>query len=349
MGSSCKVRMASSLLTTLSLTPEQDSAVACILAAVVADAATRPFHWLYDLEELKRVIGDEDPEFWPESKSPFYTLPTGSRSCYNHVMIAGLEAFLEAGGSPDLETYKKVLRERFGEGTDWQEALARRREEYSPKKRKTWREPVPGPWLHGAVIHFLEHGHGEEGNTEMDAFLLCVPHLVFNMEKEDVIKESLKIASLLTGEEKFVKCQATVLLHVLRNKTFSEDDIEILDNEVRELTQKVFDKHQEDHVETVSNFGNNCHLPGSYQGALHAFNGSKDKTEQDHFKSAIRKVIRAGGCNCSRANYAGALMGAQAGLKVLPELWVDKVLDLDSILSLALKASDMSVSKDLHL
>ena len=69
--------MTSSSLSTLSLTPEQDSAVASILAAVVADAATRPFHWLYDLEELKRVIGDEDPEFWPESKSPFYTLPTG--------------------------------------------------------------------------------------------------------------------------------------------------------------------------------------------------------------------------------------------------------------------------------
>ena len=33
----------------------------------------------------------KDPEFWPESMSPFYTLPTGARSCYNHVVMAGLQ------------------------------------------------------------------------------------------------------------------------------------------------------------------------------------------------------------------------------------------------------------------
>ena len=33
----------------------------------------------------------KDAEFWPESMSPFYTLPTGARSCYNHVVMAGLK------------------------------------------------------------------------------------------------------------------------------------------------------------------------------------------------------------------------------------------------------------------
>ena len=71
--------------------------------------------------------------------SPFYTLPTGARSCYNHVVMAGLQvdqfnlvtmallllvvvsefvnqfvsylqAFVEAGGEAELDVYRAVLR-----------------------------------------------------------------------------------------------------------------------------------------------------------------------------------------------------------------------------------------------
>ena len=97
----------------------------------------------------------ESPEFWPVNKSPFYSLQTGERSCYSHVVMAGGEAFIRAGGEPDLRVYTEVIRERFGEGTAWQEALRRRKESYSPDVRMKWREPVPGPWLHGAIIHLL--------------------------------------------------------------------------------------------------------------------------------------------------------------------------------------------------
>merc|ERR1719184_259925 len=76
-------------------------------------------------------------EFWPESESPFYRLPLGSRSCYNHVLMVGLKSFVESGrGAPDLAVYRRLLTQTFGEETEWQEALARRREAYSPAKRK---------------------------------------------------------------------------------------------------------------------------------------------------------------------------------------------------------------------
>ena len=44
----------------------------------------RPLHWVYDLGELNAAISSspDTPEFWPESVSPFYTLPTGENSCY---------------------------------------------------------------------------------------------------------------------------------------------------------------------------------------------------------------------------------------------------------------------------
>ena len=69
--------------------------------------------------------------------------------------MAGVEAFIRAQGEPDITVYKEVLKERFGPGTAWQESLERRKESYSPAKRREWREPVVGPWLHGAIIHLL--------------------------------------------------------------------------------------------------------------------------------------------------------------------------------------------------
>jgi hypothetical protein len=65
------------------LTSVQQRAVASVVGSAVGDAATRPVHWLYDRAKLEATIGTSDPAFWPESISPYYTLPTGRRSCYN--------------------------------------------------------------------------------------------------------------------------------------------------------------------------------------------------------------------------------------------------------------------------
>lgn len=332
------------LLTHVSeLSQLQSDAVGSILGAAVADSAARPLHWIYDQTELDTLLQQNRvPEFWPESRSPFYTIPTGARSCYNHVLMAGLEAFIEARGKVDLEVYKKILTKNFGAGTEWQEALERRREAYSPTKRREWREPVVGPWLHGAVIYFLQHGEGEKGNTDMDAFLLTLPHLVFKVDHAEVVEDCLKIASLLSGETDYVRYQAQVLRHVLIKKEFLSSNIDILDQEVKEVTQKVFDKRENEHVSTVASFGNNCDLPGSYQGALHAFIRNNG---QESFVATIRDVIQAGGCNCSRGNYAGALVGARDGVQGIPMHWLEKVTGIEKIIGMVLKASNVATKE----
>lgn len=71
-------------------------AIALIVGAAVTDAATRPFHWVYNRTVLESTIKDQiTVEFWPKSVSPFYTIPTGWRSCYNDeslVMLRTLDA-----------------------------------------------------------------------------------------------------------------------------------------------------------------------------------------------------------------------------------------------------------------
>ena len=60
------------------LNAKQKRAVAATIGSCVADAAARPMHWLYDQQRLDAAVGDTVAvEFWPESLSPFYTIPTG--------------------------------------------------------------------------------------------------------------------------------------------------------------------------------------------------------------------------------------------------------------------------------
>ena len=56
------------------------------LGATVADAATRPLHWVYAPKKLKEYIkGKKEIVFLKNNRSPFYNIKTGKVSGYNDV------------------------------------------------------------------------------------------------------------------------------------------------------------------------------------------------------------------------------------------------------------------------
>jgi len=61
-------------------------------------------------------------------------------------------------------------------------------------------------------------------------------------------------------------------------------------------------------------------------GSIHAMITS------NNYKSAINKTIKAGGCNCSRANFVGAYFAALKGYKNIPSKWIKKTLPAKNIL-----------------
>ena len=52
---------------------------------------------------------------------------------------------------------------------------------------------MPGPWLHGAIIHLVETGVRDDDITEMDPFLLALPHLLMKADQDNVIEECVKV------------------------------------------------------------------------------------------------------------------------------------------------------------
>ena len=136
------------------------------------------------------------------------------------------------------------------------------------------------------------------------------------------------------------RCQAIVLRETLLKGGLDQTVLDLLAGDQREATELVFEREEEDPVETSRQFGNNCHLPGSFQGALHAFLHHRES--EDWFQETLRAVLRAGGCNCSRANYAGALLGASEGLAVIPSNWLDSVNRAEDIVNTIQRAANIS-------
>ena len=64
---------------------------------------------------MKDVVGDMSPEFWPESKCPFFSLPTGSSSCYSDEMSTTL-ACLASDGNIDTSNITAAIQTKFGRG-----------------------------------------------------------------------------------------------------------------------------------------------------------------------------------------------------------------------------------------
>lgn len=65
-----------------------------MLGALLADAATMPLHWIYDLDKLNSLVESKttrtQPEFFPEPSCPFYEYPLGALSPYGDEAYAVL-------------------------------------------------------------------------------------------------------------------------------------------------------------------------------------------------------------------------------------------------------------------
>jgi ADP-ribosylglycohydrolase len=344
------------LLGRVSALPEvKRRAVGAVIGAAVADAAARPLHWLYDRQILENLVQNSDPAFWPVNASPFYSLPTGRRSCYNDLGLAMLRSLpLDKNLLFDGDSYLDEIMDMFKPESEYAAAFKRRQEAYDPARKLEKREPIEGPWQQQAVTVLVSHlTKGEEisGNpsvAETDGFCSCIPLIArLACTSPDGLKTCLSkiapIAGILSGN--VVSMRHTVAATALLRHTiqFEEFDASMVDEIVSCLEDKddIIEEVKvlktfigKDYCDANDSFGKGCANPGSFQASVLAMLTS------DSFSSCVRTIVKGGGCNCSRANFAGACMGALHGVggdKGIPLEWIEKTADIEEILSLALE------------
>lgn len=312
--------------------------ISALLGATVADAATRPLHWVYDQKTLDDVLeGSSQPEFWPESQCPFYTIPLGVPSNYNDMVLTSLSSLYENNGKLDIQHVCESFKKHFGEGSAYADALARR-----PTDRS--KLPIDGPWIQKGMISFLDkYGKGQTENLgssedkEYDGLCAALPIIIQHAGKENMWAEAFKVTPLLNTD-----INITNMFHaaaLLVDSFIVEDPdpmekvkstVETLYPEVHELINEVQEAKSLPFIQTVAKFGKACYLPGSFQGALLAM------VQTSSFVDAVRLNMTAGGCSCSRSNLIGACYGAKYGIDGIPLDWLKKVKDIERIAEMAI-------------
>ncbi len=305
------------------------------LGATVADAAARPLHWVYNQKKLNSYIrGKKDFSFLKKNKSPFYNIKTGKVSGYNEIGQVMFKTLLE--GHDDInQRFKKNILKNFGPGSIYWRNLGLR-SKY--KKVKDWRGIVKGPWIHQNVIETIRNIKLKKKITggvkvnESDGFCASLPYFLYGFD----LKSLRKIISTVTVSKishKYALAKFHIIDLALKGaqnpinefvKKFRKDsNYKTIINDIIKIKKL----KSSSHPSVVKKLGMACSYPGTFNSSIHAIINSKN------YKDAILKTIKAGGCNCSRANFIGAYFTALKGLDSIPKSWIKKTLPAKKILN----------------
>eukprot|EP00981_Chlorochromonas_danica_P005401 scaffold1091_cov164-Ochromonas_danica.AAC.24 len=301
----------------------QQRAACAIIGAAVADAAIRPFHWVYNLTALQEVVGQhEQVEFWPTNVSPFYSLPTGHRSCYNDLSLVTLRSLPNSLSIYDPLAFQKEMLEMFSEHSDYAISFKKRSEPYDPAKRGQQRQAVPGPWQQAAVTAYLtdlQAGHTPRGSPESlesDGFCSSIPVIARGSAWEMKLPsflEQVSTASRQLSSHPVALSHSVAAAAIIRRLTLTGPNGLTLDSFVDAVGEAstAASSHQnaiaeglsqvkveldvvlrsllkEDFSYAAEKLGRNCANPGSFLG------GCLIALQCQAFQPAVRQLIRSG-------------------------------------------------------
>ena len=305
------------------------------MGATVADAAARPLHWVYNQKKLNSYIkGKKDFSFLKKNKSPFYNIKTGKVSGYNEIGQVMFKTLLE--GHDDINPrFKKNILKNFGPGSIYWRNLGLR-SKY--KKVKDWRGIINGPWIHQNVIETVKNIKLKKKSTggvkvnESDGFCASLPYFLYGYDFKS-LEKIITTVTISKISHKYALAKFHIIDLALKGaknpinkfvKKFKKNrNFKIIINDIIKI-KKLKSKS---HSFVVKKLGMACSYPGTFNSSIHAILSSTN------YQRAILKTIKAGGCNCSRANFIGAYFAALKGLNSIPKSWIKKTLPAQKILN----------------
>ena len=304
------------------------------LGATVADAGARPLHWIYNQKKLQTFIkGKKDFTFLKKNKSPFYNIKTGKVSGYNEIGQVMFRTLLEKNN--DIKNrFKKNLVKNFGPGSVYWKNLNLR---VKYRKVKDWRGIIKGPWIHQTVIEVVTNIKAKKkfiGGVkvnESDGYCAALPYFLYGYSHKD-LKDIISIVTLSKVSLKYALAKFNIIDLALKGSKNPIDEFikkfkkKPYFREVIKGIIKVKKLKSLSHTKAVKKLGMACSYPGTFNSSIHSIINSKN------YKDAVLNTIKAGGCNCSRANFIGAYFSALNGINSIPKKWVKKTLQAKKIL-----------------
>jgi len=180
-------------------TGHKDRVLGFVLGALVGDAAAQPLHWIYDEQKLAAATQgiESTPEFATPSRNPFYSIPTGSFTCYGDQLYVVLESLAETGGKLDTRDLADRLNKHFGKGSTYD----------IPDRKNT---PISGGWRTHSMTHFCEsyeegkrppQSMGDPADEQSDGLIRLIPLVAVYAGKEDMLDKAEEVIALTQTNE----------------------------------------------------------------------------------------------------------------------------------------------------
>lgn len=297
---------------------------AALTGALVADAASLGFHWLYNQERIASLAGAA-PEFrapnaadylGPDGDGLGYFAHEGKRpgdpSHYGAQMLAMADALGPEGYNP--EEYAARFREWFGYGGQWvgyidrptRATLNRMAEAEAEEEPLTTcgADDAQLPAISKLPPLVIRH----QGASNLRALVESAVRVT--NDRDDAVAWGLAIAAMIEAALKGASPEETVA--AARGVTPH------IDSQI-EAALALRGKSAEEAAQT---FALHCQLEAAFPVIIHLV------ANAGNYRDAIRANIRAGGDSCGRAIPLGAILGAcfaDDAAKGVPSEWLGRV------------------------
>lgn len=297
---------------------ERERAYEAVMGALVGDAASLGFHWLYDQGLIARHGGSQ-PEFHQPSREEYQDKgyfahagkQVGDHSHYGAQMLAMQEAVALNGGYDEL-AYIQSFQHWFDFGGCWEGYTDHPTKDtlLNLHRRRANDEP---PNACGA------------DDTQNPALTKLPPLLAAHYQDSDLmtkVESAVRVTNNNDTAVAYAKAAALMLQGAITGSSPTEcvQRAKSADANVATAIEKAESMVEQDSVTVAAEVGMHCGLDASFVVICHLL------LNAESYQQAVRDNILCGGDNCGRAVTLGAILAAcfydKAG--ALPSLWVSR-------------------------
>lgn len=295
----------------------KNKAKAMVLASFVADSLALGAHWIYDTAIIRERWGRVDTLLKPLPDSFHPTKDAGEFTHY------GDQAFVLLESVAALGTFRA---DDFSER--WKALFQDYRGYYDKASKGT--------------LENLSSGASPEkagsSSSELAGASRVAPLVYCFQDDLDALLEAARAQTMMTHNHPLVIDAglffSTVSWMVLRG----EDPVSAMQEVSRDRFARTpianwvsdgIQSQEADSIETISGFGQSCHIDNAFPGVVHLI--SKYKTD---LEEALVQSVMAGGDSAARGMAAGMVLGAHLGHEGIPSRWLSGLKKRQEVLQL---------------
>eukprot|EP00049_Salpingoeca_infusionum_P027835 m.34581 g.34581 ORF g.34581 m.34581 type:complete len:359 (-) comp9780_c0_seq2:399-1475(-) len=299
-----------------------DRALAMLVGAFVADAATMPLHWIYSVSKIQELVGSGNPEFFSPPSCPYYNYTEGGFSPYGQQSTVYFEQ-LATLGAVNASAIANAYYAFYTTGDCGTESNC---------------------YQDGSTQGFLQNmkqgiqwPNCGANDAQADAIVHSLPVIALYAGHPDMLSHVQTVTRITQNTDKavaFASAAARILEKVVVNGTSGYDAVHTTiaelydsnrsfpttyDSELALGLQKVMAQLSWKNIDVCLEIGQSCDWPNNLWTGSHLIAQGAD------YLNATRQTIMAGGDQCSRTMFVQGFNAALGGMSVIPSGWPAKV------------------------